>query len=212
MALILTLATLLTQSRNAYLGLALGVLALVLLWKRNVIFLLPFLLSLLVLVSPPMIRERMFSIVNLQDASVMNRFYMMETGAKMVSDFPLFGVGMQQVEELYNRYKPADDPGDVPHLHNNVFQLAAERGLPALFLWLWFIAALAFGHYRLYKRQKSPPWLKIAAAVGFIAVVALFTAGIFEYNFGDSEVQMFFFLLIALPFGLARLQIEESRT
>jgi hypothetical protein len=46
----------------------------------------------------------------------------------------------------YEQYRPdyAVNPTN-PHLHNVPLQIGAERGLPALALWLWFIGALAVG-------------------------------------------------------------------
>jgi hypothetical protein len=35
-------------------------------------------------------------------------------------------------------------------------------------------------------------------------VVAMFAAGMFEYNFGDSEFLMLFLVLVTLPFAAAR--------
>jgi O-antigen ligase len=201
----------LTQSRNAYLGVAAGLVALVLLWRKGLVYLLPFVLSLAVLVSPPIVRDRMFSIVNLEDQSIQNRFNMVETGARMVADFPLFGVGMSQVKPLYNRFKSEDDPGFVPHLHNNLIQIAAERGLPAMILWVWLMVALAAGHLRLADRRRAPPWVKIAAVGALAAVVALFVAGLFEYNFGDGEVQMVFFVAVAIPFALGYPERNNTR-
>ena len=39
------------------------------------------------------------------------------------------------------------------------------------------------------------------AAAGLAAVVAMLTAGLFEYNFGDSEFLMLFLILVTLPFA-----------
>lgn len=202
-SVILMMATALTQSRNAYLGLAAGALTLMLVWRKRLIFLLPFVLSLAVLVSPPMVRERVFNMADFTDVSVMNRFYMMETGMGMVADFPLFGVGLRQVSVLYDRYKPEEDPGNVPHLHNNFLQIAAERGVPAMITWTWLMFALAAGHRRLLRRKGASDWLQTASAGAFSVVIALLVAGLFEYNFGDAEVQMLLLLAISLPFGLS---------
>ena len=39
------------------------------------------------------------------------------------------------------------------------------------------------------------------AAAALATIVALLTAGLFEYNFGDSEVLMLFLLIITIPFA-----------
>ena len=83
------------------------------------------------------------------------------------------------------------------HLHNVPVQIAAERGLPALALWLWFIAVVARDMWRMIKTstRSSLP------AAGFAALVAMLAAGMFEYNFGDSEFLMLFLVLVTLPYA-----------
>ena len=42
------------------------------------------------------------------------------------------------------------------------------------------------------------------AAAALTSVVAMLGAGMFEHNFGDSEFQMLFLVLITLPFAVTR--------
>jgi putative inorganic carbon (HCO3(-)) transporter len=85
------------------------------------------------------------------------------------------------------------------HLHNVPLQIAAERGLPALAVWLWFIFTLLRDF--ITKRASSIPSLNNGA----IAVTAaMLTAGMFEYNFGDSEFLMLFLVLVTLPYAAGR--------
>ena len=42
------------------------------------------------------------------------------------------------------------------------------------------------------------------AAAALASVAAMLAAGLFEYNFGDSEFLMLFLVLITLPFAAAR--------
>jgi O-antigen ligase len=88
------------------------------------------------------------------------------------------------------------------HLHNNFTQIAAERGLPALAAWLTFIAWAFVSLLRMLKNRASrrSPFPLAAAA----SIVALITAGFFEYNFGDSEVVILFLFMVTLPFTLSR--------
>ena len=45
--------------------------------------------------------------------------------------------------QVYPHYRDPDAVKQLnPHLHNVPLQIAAERGLPALATWLWFIVAL----------------------------------------------------------------------
>ena len=212
-AAIAGIATLLTQSRNSYLGLAAALLFVLVKWRKGIIYLLPFILSLVVLLSPPMIRERMYKVVDLEDRSVQTRLYMAKTGMNIIADFPLFGAGLNQIENIYDRFKLPEDPGNVPHLHNNFLQIAAERGIPALLAWLAYIILLYRSLIRIYNNERSSEWLRIAAIGCMGAIIAMVIGGMFEYNFGDSEVLMHFLLVTSLPFGMifkSRKKVEAT--
>ena len=86
------------------------------------------------------------------------------------------------------------------HLHNVPMQIAAERGLPALVMWLWFVGAAIVGLRPLLRRARDRGFA--ATATG--AIAAMITAGMFEYNFGDSEFLMLFLVLVTLPFAALR--------
>jgi O-antigen ligase len=87
-----------------------------------------------------------------------------------------------------------------PHLHNVPVQIAAERGLPALAIWLAFIVVLLKDLAVRFFQNRS----RVLVAAALAAVVSMLAAGMFEYNFGDSEFLMFFLILITLPFAADR--------
>jgi len=84
-----------------------------------------------------------------------------------------------------------------PHLHNVPVQIAAERGLPALAVWLWFVVGLIVALAKQWRLSDQ----KMLPATGLATVVAMLAAGMFEYNFGDSEFLMLFLVLVTLPFA-----------
>jgi hypothetical protein len=79
-------------------------------------------------------------------------------------------------------------------------QIAAERGLPALAIWTWFIAALVAALFRLFRQGHE----RVLSATALAAIGAMLAAGLFEYNFGDSEFLMLFLVLVTLPFAARR--------
>jgi O-antigen ligase len=84
----------------------------------------------------------------------------------------------------------------APHLHNVPLQIAAERGLPALAVWLWFVVTLVRDFFK--RRRALFPSLSNA---GLAVIGAMLAAGLFEYNFGDSEFLMLFLVLVTLPYA-----------
>jgi putative inorganic carbon (hco3(-)) transporter len=122
----------------------------------------------------------------------------MNTGAAIVRDHPFTGVGPNMVERVYPKYRAAGAVQSTnPHLHNVPLQIAAERGLPALAVWLWFVVALVAGLWRLRRAGRD----QMLAAMGLASVAGMLAAGLFEYNFGDSEFLMLFLVLVTLPFA-----------
>jgi O-antigen ligase len=87
-----------------------------------------------------------------------------------------------------------------PHLHNVPLQIAAERGVPALVVWLWFVFVLVRDFIR---QRRTAVWTFLPNAALAI-VAAMIAAGMFEYNFGDSEFLMLFLLLVTIPYAALR--------
>ena len=194
-------ALVLTFTRNAWVGALAGIALLLLLRDFRLIGIVPILVALVFALAPPRITTRMMSMFDLQDPSNRDRVAMARMAGAIVRDHPLTGAGPNMIPRIYDRYR-SPDPVNVrnPHLHNVPLQIAAERGLPALAAWLAFIAACTAGLVRLARRPDVRP----LAATGLGALAAMLSAGLFEYNFGDSEVLMLFLFLITLPFAAAR--------
>jgi hypothetical protein len=129
-----------------------------------------------------------------------DRLAMIRSGFRIIKKDPLTGVGPDMVVNVYASYR---DPNAVQqlnsHLHNVPLQIAAERGLPALAIWLWFIVMLIRDFVK--NRMQADPSLAYGALAVTVAMVA---AGMFEYNFGDSEFLMLFLVLVTLPYAATR--------
>ena len=125
---------------------------------------------------------------------------MWKIGRDVVRDHPVFGLGPEQIHPNYERYRqayPEAVNATNPHLHNVPIQIAAERGIPALLAWLWFVAVAVRDLWRRLRRRVAPD----LAGAGLAALIAMLAAGLFEYNFGDSEFLMLLMGLITLPFA-----------
>jgi len=189
-----------TFGRAAWVGTFIAVLVLVAMRNWRLVVLVPVLAGLGFLVAPEGIRARALSSFNSQDASRRDRAAMLEIGTAIVRDHPVFGVGPEMIETVYPKYRPASAVNPTnPHLHNVPMQIAAERGLPALAAWLWFVVVALRD---LYRQARSGPARPVAAA-GLAAVIGMLGAGLLEYNFGDSEFLMLLLGLITLPFAAA---------
>jgi O-antigen ligase len=198
-ALVVALA--LTLGRSAWIGASIAIALLLALRDLRLTILLPLFVAVLFAVAPGTVTRRVMSIFDVQEPTNQDRLAMIEMGARMVNDHPLTGVGPNMIPRVYAEYRPDYAINRInPHLHNVPLQIAAERGLPALAVWLWFVFSLVVAQFRLFRRQRD----KVPAAAALAAVFAMLAAGLFEYNFGDSEFLMLFLVLVTLPFAAAR--------
>jgi O-antigen ligase len=189
-----------TFTRNAWIGALTAIGTLAALRDRRLLLALPIAAGLFLAVAPDALRSRAWSTFDLDDPSNRDRVAMWTIGRRIVADHPVFGVGPDMVKNVYAEYRPAVYVNPTnPHLHNVPIQIAAERGLPALAAWIWFIAVALRDHWRQLRHGA----VKAVAAAGFAAVIAMLAAGLFEYNFGDSEFLMLLLGLMALPFAAA---------
>ena len=162
---------------------------------------LPVVIALMFALAPDTVTDRMLSIFDLRDPSNRDRLAMMRAGTAMIAADPLTGTGPNMVPRVYSQYRDPDAVNaSTPHLHNVPLQIAVERGLPALAVWLWFVGACSVGLFRLVRSQRD----KTLPAAGLAAMAAMLAAGFFEYNFGDSEFLMMFLVLVTIPFAAAQ--------
>ena len=199
------LAMALTLTRGAYVGLAAGLLAVLLAARPLLALLAPFVIAAFFVLMPLPVRDRLASATNPNDVTMNDRVAMWKAGRAMIADRPLFGVGPGRVKILYPVYRV---PGWVEprpgHLPNNLVMVAAETGIPSALAYLAFVGAFFLGALRIVRRApRGDPARGITlGAIG--AMAALFAAGMFEYNFGDVEVLMATLVVATLPFAAAR--------
>ncbi|HTM25111.1 MAG TPA: O-antigen ligase family protein [Vicinamibacterales bacterium] len=186
-----------TFTRSAWVGACVGIGILFLLRDFRLLGLLPIALGGFLMLAPASLTTRLYSTFSLTDPSNADRLAMMRSGWRIIKDDPLTGVGPDMVIQVYPHYRDKAAVNQLnPHLHNVPLQIAAERGLPALLVWLWFIVTLVRDFLR---RRRSD--VRSLSNAGLAAIGAMLTAGLFEYNFGDSEFLMLFLVLVTLPYA-----------
>ena len=182
--LLITFALLLTLTRSTWLGWSAAVFVLLMLKKTQIRYYVPAALLLFVSFMPLPLFSRLMSTFDMKQESNFDRVRMLEAGVEIIKDHPVLGVGPANVKEVYSLYRKWDAPRSrPPHLHNNVIQLWAERGILGLFAYLLFIALFL----RECARGRAGPQ-RMYADIGIGVTVALTVAGLFEFNWGDTEV------------------------
>jgi putative inorganic carbon (hco3(-)) transporter len=121
----------------------------------------------------------------------------------------LVGVGMDSIKHYWRQWGLFDN-GRLPigHMHSTPLQLALERGVPALLMWLALLFIYARMLWRLVRSRKVEDWIERGIALGALGgTVGFFASGVVHYNLGDSEVAMVFYFIM----GLSLLVEREAR-
>ncbi len=199
-------ALLVSRTRNAWVGALLGLVGVAVLRAPRLLWALAAGAVVLLVLRPALVLDRL----TVLDASSRDRWFMWQAGVDMIRDRPVFGQGPRMVEVVYPRYRWPEAPNpSTPHLHNNALQIAAEAGLPCLAWWLWLVSA-SMGDAWRELRRRAARLDRGAAGAALCVFAAVMAAGLFEYNFGDSEILMFLLIAAALPYALRRQREDES--
>ncbi len=198
----------LTYSRNAWLGLVAGTVGLVATARRpnRVVLIITGAVVLFAVVSSGAIRERVRSMANPEDETIRDRVAMWRSGLAMIGDHPILGVGPGEVRAWYPHYRrPEAVRPSTGHLHNSPIQIAAERGLPALGVWIWlWVVFFRKGARILARVSRDRQHERALVCASLWGVGGFLVAGLFEHNFGDAEVVLVVYALMAIPWIVAR--------
>lgn len=140
----------------------------------------------------------------LQDASASLRTAVAQVGVSRIMLHPVFGHGMDAMHLHWNEW---GFPGnDMLGLHSTPLQLAFDRGLPALALWLWIMATFWLLATRAERASRDSDDANrrglLLGATG--AIAGFFASSLVNYNFGDGEVALVFWWLMGIVVVLAR--------
>lgn len=212
--LLIAFAILLAETRGVYAAVAVAIGYLLWFWNRKLVLLLPVLAAVLILVSPPVIRDRFTSFLKpRQEDSNTFRKIAWRSGLRMIEAHPLLGIGPDGPKYHFMEYLPDDvsrsslPSGFYEHIHNLYLQYAAERGIPVLLIFLWMIAQILIDFGK--GLRNLPPGLSERRFLlhGAIAVVlAVLVEAFVEVNLGDSEVLTMFLVVM----GCGYLALEKD--
>jgi len=208
--LVALFALILTQTRSSWIALVFCAVLILLFYKPKTLIIIPLALVLFYFISPKWIKERTLSIFSLKRKPDQYRIEYLKVGIEIIKNFPIFGTGPDTVDIVFQdpKYELSEEARKNVHLHNNIIQTGAERGIPTLIAWLAFIALTFLSLFRLLKNKDPTLHAFTVGALG--ALIGLFIAGLFEYNFADSEITALFLYMITIPFALNRIQ-EKSQ-
>jgi hypothetical protein len=199
-------------TRNAWVGLGAGFLAIALFKeKRTMIILVVGLFVTVVALSlaDRGFRTRAVSTVKIHEGSTVDRFRIWHATLDMIKDHPLFGVGIGNFSSVFDQYRGRYGEELRSHAHNTLLQIAAENGLIGLaaYLFVWY----AFFRGMIRKAITATDPFVRGVTIGVIgALVGFHLAGLFEYNLGDSEVATMMWFIVGLGLAVKAVPSEEG--
>ena len=213
-AAVIAIAFVAAYTRSMWMGAALGIAFLVWLRDRRWLLLAPLPLLLLLWWNPLGVGDRLVSVYRPAGDLDSNQFRVVcrRAGWEMIKAHPWFGLGPEQVKAQFLQYIPADVPRPLPtgayiHLHNVYLQYAAERGVPALLAFLWFLATMLRDFIRAARRLRPPETERRFVLLGTLAVmIAVLSAAWYEHNLNDGHILPLFLAVCACGY----LAVPES--
>jgi hypothetical protein len=148
------------------------------------------------------------------DNSIVWRQRVWHDGFHLLTSNPrhlLVGVGMDSIKAYWREWGLFDN-GRMPmgHMHSDYLQIALERGVPALMVWLILLGTYARTLWRARRRASadnwpSDLWIERGIVIGALGgLVGFMLSGVVHYNWGDSEVVMIFYLIMGLSLVVER--------
>ena len=202
-------ALLLSQSRGAWLGLAAGLIGVLLLhrkWTQKVFLGLLLLGAVLLVVAGP---EKAANLVTAEVGAGMkdnttSRLELWSRAIYGIGDFPISGMGMN----MFRRVMPVFYPSfttppdlDVAHAHNHLLQVALDLGFPGLvaYLALWLGAGSML---LMVIRLAEDQWMKDAALGLSMGLASHFIFGIGDSVPLGAKIGIVFWMVLALVVSL----------
>jgi len=208
----MSFALLLTVTRASQFALIVSAFAIVFLVNRKMILILSAIVLPIAIGGLLFLQQsRNVGFFDSKDDSTKYRQTMWRDGVRLWTDSPrnfLLGVGMDSTQKYWREWQMFDG-GKIPlgHFHSTPVQLLAERGLPALLIWLWilYLFTRTFLRYLKFNNEKS------AIVIGaFGGLIGFFTSGLVHYNLGDQEVSMIFFMIMGLGVWISNSEFKIS--
>ncbi|MEO6391054.1 MAG: O-antigen ligase family protein [Pyrinomonadaceae bacterium] len=213
----LCLALLLTATRASELGLLVSAFVIVVAGasRRGLIVLVAVAIPLVLAGMFVVQQYRQVGLVDKSDGSTQWRVTVWREGFGLLVSKPrhlLVGVGMDSIKTHWREWNLFDS-GKLPpsHMHNTPLQLALERGVPALLIWLWLLFAYARWLWMRLRTADRSDWCERGILLGAMGGMAgFFISGMLHYNLGDSEVAMIFYFLLGLTLVSRKIPVAKT--
>lgn len=180
-------ALIMTSTRSSWLGFILGVIVIGIMMRKEIIYLLLIGIAVFFFFAPQHIKERVESIWDLNHPNNIGRLHMWEGGIEIWKDNPVLGVGDHDLKAEYAKYRKPAENEDGGHLHNIVIMWLATGGIVGFSAMVFLLYQIGSGLIKTYRSGND--WItRSVASGGFACLFGFLLNGMFEWNFGDTEI------------------------
>ena len=139
--------------------------------------------------------------------SAYSRITLAQTALRIIQDYPLLGVGLNNYVSAMHYYDPSGFATNVITMVHNVYLfIAAETGLLGGLTFIVFLAAALINCVQVFLRSKDDTLLVLSIGL-FSAITAIAVHGLVDYDLiGDGRVTSQFWLLIAMVAAIVQYQ------
>src|SRR6185369_5228151 len=212
----LVFALAMTVTRASWIGFAISALAMLLLTssRRTILIVgacaIPLVLAGVVLLQ----QRRSIGFFDKGDQSTSWRETVWREGFQLLISKPrhlIFGVGMDSIKGRWREWGLFDNGRQpIGHMHSNLLQIALERGVPALIVWLILLGVYVRMLWRIQRRAAIEDMARGVAIGAFGGTIGFFASGLVHYNWGDSEVVTVFYFIMGLCLVVERTNQQSS--
>ena len=207
----------LTQSRGAWSGLAVALLAFLFWYRRWTRMMGIALVAGAALAAVALGPQRFADLAISQSGPAMtqnvsSRVELWSRALDAIQDFPITGMGMNSFRRLMPTMYPtvlATPDLDVAHAHNHLLQAALDLGLPGLVLYLAIWIAMARLLWRTYRASHNAETRALAGGLA-AGLIAHFTFGLADVIPLGSKVGVLFWLTLALAASVHQLSLTTD--
>jgi putative inorganic carbon (HCO3(-)) transporter len=206
---------LLTQSRSAYLGLAVGLIVFGV--SRSRWFLVALVVVAVVALGVGLhlgVEESVEALVQSQSARLgVGRFEIWRRAVSLIEDFPYTGIGLNAfpyVSEVIYPYVTRSPAGIVPHAHNNLLQVGVDLGVPGLVAYVGILTSFGLCAWRInrFSHSRTP---RLLAGGLFAGILAHQVYGLTDAITLGAKPGFLLWMLLGLMAALYRLEMASVK-
>jgi len=200
----LVFALAMTVTRASWIGFAVSVVVMLLLTvsRRTILIVAACALPLVIAGVVLLQQKRSIGFFDRSDQSTSWRETVWKEGFELLVSKPrhlVVGVGMDSIKSHWREWGLFDNGRQpIGHMHSNLLQIALERGVPALILWLILLGVYVRMLWRIQRRVSIEDFARGVAVGALGGMIGFFTSGLVHYNWGDSEVVTVLYFIMGL--------------